>query len=75
MPEPDLNFIARQLASVLSEMRAIRDEVRALRSIRDEMGLLREEVRIATSEVRRLSDTVSMNVLDRLQALESQRDD
>jgi hypothetical protein len=73
MPDPDLNFIARQLANLIAEQRAMRDEVRALRTIRDEVGLLREEVRIVTSEVRRLSDAITMNVMDRLQALEAGR--
>jgi len=73
MPEIDLTFIARQLANVINELRAVRDEVRALRSIRDEIGLLREEIRITTAEVRRLNDTVSMNVMDRLQALEARK--
>lgn len=86
MPEIDLNFIARQLANILTEQRAIREEIRgvqvALRSVRDEtsilrneLGLLREETRITSVTVRRLNDTITMNVLDRLQALEAPHGD
>jgi hypothetical protein len=71
MPEIDLNFIARQMANILTELRSVRDEVRALRFMREEISLLREETRIATAMIRRLDDTISMNVLDRLQALEN----
>lgn len=82
MAELDLNFIVRQLANILGEQRAGREEIRgvqvSLRSIRDEIGilrnevgLLREEVRITSATVRRLDDTITMNVLDRLQSLEA----
>jgi hypothetical protein len=41
-----------------------------LRSLRDELGLLREQVRIQATTLARLDDTITMNVLDRLQVLE-----
>lgn len=70
MADLDLNLL-RQLATIISELRALRDEVRNLRSLRDEVGLLREEVRVTTTAVLRLEDTITMSVLDRLQALEA----
>ena len=73
--EPDLNFIARELANLISEVRSLRDEVRALRSIRDEVVLLREEARITGITVRLLEDAITNNVMDRLQALENSRKD
>lgn len=71
MADIDLNFLSRQLATIISELRSMRDEVRNLRSLRDEIGLLREEVRVTTTAIRRLEDTITMSVLDRLQALEA----
>jgi hypothetical protein len=68
MAEPDLNFIARQLANLIGDVRSLREELSADRLL---LGLLREEVRIATSMIRRLDDTIRMNVMDRLQALEA----
>lgn len=77
MPDPDLNFIAQQLANVLAEQRGIRAELATLPAIRDELtslrgeiGLVREEVRLVRGAVARLDDTIRMNVLPRLQALE-----
>jgi hypothetical protein len=53
----------------------LQEEVRRLRidqrDMRDEMRLTREQVRFLTDRIGRLDDTVSMNVLDRLQALEA----
>lgn len=75
MADVDLTFLAEQMARMLSEQRAVRDELRGLRldlrSVRDELGLLREQVRIEGAAVARLDDTISMNVLDRLRRLES----
>lgn len=75
MPDVDLTFLAEQMARMLSEQRAVRDELRGLRldlrSVRDELGLLREQVRIEGAAVARLDDTISMNVLDRLRRLET----
>jgi len=73
IPDIDLNFLARQLASLTAEIRSLRDETRALRAIREDISLLRDELRITTNMVRRLDDTITMNVLDRLQALEQER--
>jgi hypothetical protein len=75
MPEEiTLEFIARQLDRVLSEQRGLRLDLRLLRddlhSLRDEFGLLREQVRIQGTRIARLDETLTMNVLDRLQALE-----
>jgi hypothetical protein len=69
MAEPDLNFIARQLANLIGDVRSLREELSTDRLL---LGLMREEVRIATSMIRRLDDTIRMNVMDRLQALEAQ---
>jgi hypothetical protein len=68
MAEPDLNFIARQLANLIGDVRSLREELSTDRLL---LGLMREEVRIATSMIRRLDDTIRMNVMDRLQALEA----
>jgi hypothetical protein len=75
MPEEiTLPFIARQLERMLTEQRGMRLDLRSLRddlhSLRDEFGLLREQVRIQATTLARLNDTITMNVLDRLQALE-----
>jgi hypothetical protein len=77
MPEPDLTLIARTLERLLGEMRTMREQLAALPSLRDEVRLLREEghllreeVRLARADIARLDDTVRMNVLERLQALE-----
>lgn len=70
MSEPDLSFIAEQLARVLAELRtlpAMRDELRLLRQ---EFQLMREQMRIQGAAIDRLDDTIRMNVLDRLSALE-----
>jgi hypothetical protein len=68
MPEEiTLAFIARQLERMLTEQRGMRLD---LRSLRDELGLLREQVRIQATTLARLDDTITMNVLDRLQVLE-----
>lgn len=71
MPDPDLNFIARQLERVLVELRTLSSDVRSLQSVRDEVRLLREEVRIARSSLARIEDTIAMDVLDRLRVLET----
>jgi hypothetical protein len=72
MPEEiTLVFIARQLERVLAEQRGMRLD---LRSLRDEFGLLREQVRIQGTTIARLDDTLTMNVLDRLQALEDREE-
>lgn len=86
MADIDLNFLSRQLANIIIEQRAMREELRGvqreMRTVRDEVGLLRnevgllrEEIRITSSAVRCLEDTITLNVLDRLQALESVRED
>lgn len=74
MAEPDFNLILRQYERILVELRTIRDEQRGmrldLRSLRDEFGLLREQVRIQGAGITRLEDTMTMNVLERIQKLE-----
>ena len=59
----DLNFIARQLERLLAETRSTRDEIR----------LIRDELFIMHGKLNRLDDTLTMNVLDRLRALEAAR--
>jgi hypothetical protein len=73
----NLEFIARQLDRVLNEQRDMRTLLGALSSIRDEqhaqrteLQLLREQVRLARADIARIEDTLTMNVLDRLRALE-----
>ena len=79
MPDVSLDFIARQLGHVLAEQRGIRDELRGvrldLRSLREEFSLLREQVRLHGDAIKRLDDTITMNVLDRLQILEGHQRD
>jgi hypothetical protein len=67
MAEITLDFLGQQMARVLAGQREMRLD---LRSLRDEFGLLREQVRIQAATIARLDDTITMNVLDRLQALE-----
>jgi hypothetical protein len=67
MPEPDLALIAHRLERIIAELLDLRDEVRGLRSLRDDIGLLR----MAAFEMR----TMTMNVLDRLEALDAGHED
>jgi hypothetical protein len=67
MVEITLDFLGQQIARVLAGQREMRLD---LRSLRDEFGLLREQVRIQAATIARLDDTLTMNVLDRLRALE-----
>jgi hypothetical protein len=61
MSESELKFIGRQLDRIVIEARSIRDEIR----------LLREEVRSIRTTMARLEDIITMDVLDRLRALEA----
>jgi hypothetical protein len=61
MTEADLGFIARQLERLLTQGREARTEMR----------LLRGEMQIVRSSLSRLEDTIAMDVLDRLRALEA----
>jgi prefoldin subunit 5 len=61
---PDLDTIASQLDRILAELRVLRDEVRVLRSMRD-------EVRSTRNTLARMEDSITMDVLDRLRALET----
>ena len=67
--------IGRQLERMLSEQREMRLDFRSLRDdlhlFRGEFGLLREQVRIQGVAITRLEDTLTFNVLDRLQSIES----
>jgi hypothetical protein len=66
-----LEFLSRQSARILSELRDMRLLLATLPGIRDEIGLLREEVRLTRAHVARLDDTITINVLDRIQKLEA----
>jgi len=85
MTEVNLEFIAHQLERVLGEQRIMRnqiagihDQLTTLPSIRDELSgirneltLQREQIRILGTAIARLNDTVTMDILDRLRALEA----
>lgn len=81
MPELSLQLILNSLTMLTAEIRSLRDEVRAFRSIRDEVGLLRHQIsllgedqRATTTALHRLDDAITMDVMDRLQALEASRE-
>jgi hypothetical protein len=61
---PELDFIARQLERVLTEQREMRTEMR----------LMRGEMQIVRSTLNRLEDIITMDVLDRLRALETKHE-
>jgi hypothetical protein len=67
MADISLEFIAQKLDQVLIEQRRTRDD---LRYLRQEFSLMREQVRIQGGELVRLSDTIAMDVLERLRKLE-----
>jgi hypothetical protein len=67
MADISLEFIAQKLDQVLIEQRRTRDD---LRFLRQEFSLMREQVRIQGGELARLSDTIAMDVLERLRKLE-----
>jgi hypothetical protein len=76
--EVSLEFIAQQVERVLAEQRIMRnqiagvhDQLTTLPSIRDELSLQREQLRMHGSTIARLNDTVTMDILDRLRALET----
>jgi hypothetical protein len=76
--EVSLEFISQQLERVLAEQRLMRnqlagvhDQLTTLPSIRDELTLQREQLRMHGSTIARLSDTVTMDILDRLRTLET----
>ena len=66
----DLQWIGRTLLAMQRDLRTLSGDVRSLQTVHDEVRLLREEVRIARSSLARIEDTVTMDVLDRLRALE-----
>lgn len=74
MPELNLQLILHSLTTLTAEVRALRDEVRGFRALREEISTLHAELRINTSALRQLDDLITMNVMDRLQALEATRD-
>lgn len=61
MTEVSLEFIAHQLEQVLSEQRQQRKDVH----------FLREEVRVMRGQIARIEDSITMDILDRLRALET----
>jgi uncharacterized membrane-anchored protein YhcB (DUF1043 family) len=78
MTEVSLEFIAQQLERVLVKQRLMRnqiagihDQLTTLSSIRDELTLQREQLRMHGSTIARLNDTITMDILDRLRALET----
>ena len=85
MSEVSLEFIAHQLERMQSEQRIMRnqiagihDQLTTLPSIRDELSgirteltLHRDQIRIQGTAIARLNDTITMDVLERLRALET----
>lgn len=78
MTDVSLEFIAQQLDRMQSELRIMRNQLAGvhnqlttLPSIRDELTLQREQLRMHGSAIARLNDTVTMDILDRLRALET----
>ena len=61
MTEVSLEFIAQQIERVLAEQRQQRKD----------MHFLREEVRLMRGQIARIEDTITMDILDRLRALET----
>ena len=72
MAEADLNLILRQYERILREMQGIRERLNILPSMRDEQALMREELRNIRTVLGRVEDTLTFNVLDRIQKLESE---
>jgi hypothetical protein len=72
MAEADLNLILRQYERILREMQGIRERLNILPSMRDEQALMREELRNIRTALGRVEDTLTFNVLDRIQKLESE---
>jgi polyhydroxyalkanoate synthesis regulator phasin len=60
MTEPSLTFISKQMEQMLSEQRQQRKD----------LYLLREEVRMMRGQIARLEDAITMDIMDRLRALE-----
>ena len=61
MAEIDLTFISKQLERVQDELRYLRTDVQ----------LLREESRLTRGQLSRLEDTITMDIMDRIRALET----
>jgi prefoldin subunit 5 len=61
MTEVDLNFLARQLERLQTDMQHLRRD----------MHFLREEVRLSRGQIARIEDAITMDILDRLRALET----
>ena len=70
MADVDLNLIAHQYERILRELRDIRTMLASLPSLRDEVRLQGELLRQTRADIARLDDSLTMNVLDRLQKLE-----
>jgi hypothetical protein len=70
MPDPDFNLVARQYERILRELRDIRVMLGLLPSLRDELRLQGEQLRQARVDIARLDDSLTLNVLDRIQKLE-----
>jgi hypothetical protein len=77
MADPDLAFISRQIERVLNEQRSMREQLSVLSTIREEQNLmrgeiqlLREQIRVMHSQLARMNDTITMDVMERLSRLE-----
>jgi hypothetical protein len=61
--EPSLTFISKQLEQVLSEQRQQRKD----------MYLMRDEMRLMRGQIARIEDAITMDIMDRLRALETKQ--